>query len=116
MIARLARRGASTGDAGLMEQAGGAGGEQPSGPGANDEGVICLCGACGPGLVSRGTRAALGPVLGVLRPLCEVLADGPDTFTGTRKHGPELRQSRKAMPRAAAGRREAQRPAIRPSS
>ena len=31
---RLARRGASTGDAGLMEQAGGAAGDQASGPGA----------------------------------------------------------------------------------
>src|SRR3954453_20887304 len=53
------------------------------------------------------SRAASGPDLGVLRPLCEELADGPDTFTGTRKRGPELRQNRKGLPRAAAERREA---------
>src|SRR3954468_9444747 len=56
------------------------------------------------------SRAASGPDLGVLRPLCEELADGPDTFTGTRKRGPELTQNRKGLPRAAAERREA-RPA-----
>jgi hypothetical protein len=36
-----------------------------------------------------GSRAASGPALGVLRPLCEVLADGPGD-TGTRKRGPKL--------------------------
>src|SRR2546423_10585200 len=48
------------------------------------------------------TRAAPGPALGVLRPLCEELADGPPD-NGTRKRGPELKHRRKAMPRAASG-------------
>src|SRR2546429_1663201 len=44
-------RGASTGDAGLAEQAGCAAGDQARGPGADE--VVRLCGACAPGLVSR---------------------------------------------------------------
>src|SRR5947209_17505800 len=59
------------------------------------------------------TRAASGPALGVLRPLCEELADGPSDI-GTRKRGPELSACRKAFARAAAERRKARRPAIRP--
>jgi len=57
-----------------------------------------------------GTRAASGPALGVLRPLCEELADGPPD-NGIRKRGPELGECQKAFARAAAGRREARRPA-----
>src|SRR5438477_590230 len=47
----LARRGASTGDAGLAEQAGCAAGDQASGPGADE--VVRSCGTRAPGLVSR---------------------------------------------------------------
>ena len=54
------------------------------------------------------TRAASGPALGVLRPLCEELANGPPD-NGTRKRGPELSEYRKAFVRAAAERREARR-------
>ena len=68
--------------------------------------VIRSCGACG-SRPSAGLPGGFGPDLGVLRSLCEELADGPDTFTGTRKRGPELRQNRKDLPRAAAERREA---------
>ena len=49
-----------------------------------------------------GARAASGPALGVLRPLCEELADGPGD-TGTRKRGPKLRRMPKGMLRAASG-------------
>src|SRR4051794_13814113 len=42
------------------------------------------------------TRAASGPALGVLQPLCEELADGPSEI-GTRKRGPELRQKPKGF-------------------
>ena len=51
-------------------------------------------------------RAASGPALGALRPLCEELADGPDD-TGTRKRGPKLSQtgrSGKSRKRSAARR------------
>jgi hypothetical protein len=61
------------------------------------------------GVRHPGTRAASGPALGTLRSLCEELADGPSDI-GTRKRGPKLKHRRKAMPRAAAGRREARRP------
>jgi hypothetical protein len=57
------------------------------------------------------TRAASGHALGVLRPLCEELADGP-VHHGTRKRGPKPKHRRKAMPRAAAERREARRPTL----
>ena len=73
-FSRLARRGASTGDVGLMEQAGCAAGDQASGPGANDEGVIRLCGACGSRPRQPDSRAASGHALGALGPLCEELA------------------------------------------
>src|SRR6188472_1651399 len=60
------------------------------------------------------SRAASGPALGVLRPLCEVLADGPDD-TGTRKRGPKLRHwLARPVPRAATERREAS--ALHPSA
>ena len=58
-----------------------------------------------------GFRPASGPALGVLRPLCEELADGPSDI-GTRKRGPKPGESRKAFARAAAGRREARRPTL----
>src|SRR4051812_26761472 len=42
------------------------------------------------------SRAALGPALGALRPLCEELADDPDFIAGFATRGPELRQARQA--------------------
>ena len=73
--------------------------------------AACLRGACAVRPRQPRTRAASGPALGTLRPLCEVLADGPALIAGTRKRGPELGECRKAFARAAAGRREARRPA-----
>jgi hypothetical protein len=78
----------------LTEQAGGAAGDQASGPGVDE----------GRPLVRRlrvrprqpGTRAASGPALGVLPPLCEELANGPSDI-GTRKRGPKLRQKPKGF-------------------
>src|ERR1043165_3364879 len=55
------------------------------------------------------SRAALGPALGALRPLCEELADSPGSSRGQARPGAEAPP--KAMPRAAAERREARRPA-----
>src|SRR5262245_19263470 len=45
-----------------------------------------------------GTRAASGPALGALRPLCEELADGPSDI-GTRKRGPEPKNAAGGAPR-----------------
>jgi hypothetical protein len=92
-----------------MEQAGCAGGDAPSGLGANAKEHLLVRRLRGAPR-QLATRAASGPALGALRPLCEVLADGPGD-TGTRKRGPELGESRKAFARAAAERREARRPA-----
>src|SRR3954471_22542465 len=92
-----------------MERAGCAAENSQAVPGRMTKASFACAAPAGPGR-QPDSRAASGPDLGVLRPLCEELADGPDTFTGTRKRGPELRQNRKALPRAAAERREA-RPA-----
>src|SRR5690242_3740151 len=90
---RLALRGASTGDAGLTERAGCAGGDQPSGPGVGKAEMPSQLARRLRGEASHlATRAASGPDPGVLRPLCEVLADGP-TDMGTRKRGPKLSHS-----------------------
>src|SRR3954471_14611278 len=89
-----------------MERAGCAAENSQAVPGRMTKASFACAAPAGPGR-QPDSRAASGPDLGVLRPLCEELADGPDTFTGTRKRGPELRQNRKGLPRAAAERREA---------
>src|SRR5213078_1925962 len=70
----LARRGASTGDAGLMEQAGRAAGDRASGPGANAPVAHLLVRRLRGGPRQPATRAAAGPALGALGPVCEELA------------------------------------------
>jgi hypothetical protein len=57
-------------------------------------------------------RAAPGTALGVLRPLCEELADdaADRKIRRARKRGPELKHRGNAMPRAAVERREARVP------
>src|SRR5215212_9238274 len=89
----------------MMEQAGRWPEIRPSLPGA-DAKTHLLVRRLRVRLRQPGTRAASGPALGVLRPLCEELADGPPD-NGIRKRGPELRHRGNAMPRAAAERREA---------
>src|SRR5215212_7764638 len=108
---RLAHRGASTGDAGLMEQAGRLAGDQAKPSGAFAAHATNAARRLRVRPRQPGTRAASGPALGVLRPLCEELADGPPD-NGIRKRGPELDECRKAFVRAAAERREARRWAI----
>ena len=106
-IVRLARRGASTGDAGLMEQAGGAGGDQPSGPGADE--VVRLCGACGSGLVSQALGRLRDPPLGHYDPCarCSLTArpDRRDTQARTGAESPVKAggESRSRTPRGAPG-------------
>src|SRR2546423_5140675 len=56
----LARRGASTGDAGLMEQAGRAAGDRASGPGANAPVAHLLVRRLRGGPRQPATRAAAG--------------------------------------------------------
>jgi hypothetical protein len=67
-------------------------------------------GACAFGFVSRTPGRLRDPPWGYYGPCARSFADGPPD-NGTRKRGPKLRYHRKAMPRAAAGRREARRPA-----
>src|SRR4051794_36333295 len=102
---RLARRGASTGDAVLMEQAGCAAGDQASGPGANDEGVIRLCGACAVSLVSSPPGRLRDPPWGYYGPCARSsLQIRPDR---RKKRGPELGecQRRSLEPQQSAERR-----------
>ena len=73
----------------MMEQAGSAAGEQAKRSRSKCAVCICLRGACAFRLRQPGAREASGPDLGVLRPLCEELADGPGDI-GTRKRGPKL--------------------------
>src|SRR4051812_36086024 len=98
---RLAYRGASTGDAGLMEQAGRSAGDQAEPSGAFGAHATNAARRLRVRPRPPGSRAASGPALGVLRPLCEELANGPPD-NGTRKRGPKLSHPRKGMARAAA--------------
>jgi hypothetical protein len=106
MLLRLVRRGASTGDAGLMEQAGRRGRRSGQRTRRRAPGEIRAFAGAAPGCLasSAGTRAASG-----LRPeaisSCQELAD-------RRKCRESAARRRKED--TAAERREARRPAIRP--
>ena len=63
---------------------------------------VGLCGACGSRPRQPDTRAAAGPALGALGPLCEELAGRTGANAGFRKRGPQPKN-------AAVERREARR-------
>ena len=90
-----------------MEQAGCAGGDQPSGPGAGEGGRADtrLCGACGSGLVSRALGRLRDPPWGHYGPCARCSLETRPDRRG--KRGPELRQSQRLCrePRWSAARR-----------
>ena len=75
------------------------------------EGAFACAAPAGPGC-QPDSRAASGPALGALRPLCEELADSPGSSRGQARPG--AGRMPKAFARAAAERREARRWAIPP--
>jgi len=86
-----------------MERAGCAGGDQPSGPGADE--VVRLCGACGFGLVSRTLGRLRDPPWGYYGPCARCSLKARSDRRG--KRGPELRRKPKGI------RREPQQSAAR---
>jgi len=80
-----------------MEQAGGAGGDQPSGPGVGGGGraKVSLCGACGSGLVSRALGRLRDPPWGHYGPCARSSLETRPDRRETR--GPELRQRSKGV-------------------
>src|SRR5215207_6662883 len=99
---RPARRGASTGDAGLMEQAGCAAGEQASGPGRTKSSACAA--PAGLGLVSRTLGRLRDPPWGYYGPCARSSLDGlapmpvPGSADRSRKM-PQQGADRRAGPR-----------------
>src|SRR5256885_12863001 len=88
-----------------MEQAGCAAGDQASGPGANDEGVIRWRGACAFGLVSRTPGRLPDPPWGYYGPCARCSLQ---TRSDRReKRGPELGESQRLSLEPLVERREA---------